>query len=167
MIAITKPNNLTAKVQVQDLEQTTQGRGNEPNRILLVTIHHIIYLITMEVLHQVFVPHGEADKTKPPLSIDTCGNNGGDDLVNLGPVTGAEQVVDNGYSFTFSSVFKHESPQVLQVWEIIGIGDVYEVMDNRGIYKFVQLHARERIRLEAMMTGQSYQEVRGSPKESS
>ncbi|GJX16858.1 hypothetical protein Tco_0217690 [Tanacetum coccineum] len=42
-IAIAKPNDLTARVQVQDLEQTTQGRGDEPNRIMLVTIHHMLY----------------------------------------------------------------------------------------------------------------------------
>ncbi|GJS51191.1 polypyrimidine tract-binding protein homolog 3 [Tanacetum coccineum] len=57
-IAIAKPNDLTARVQVQDLEKTTQGRGDEPNRILLVTIHHMIYPITVEVLHQIFSPQG-------------------------------------------------------------------------------------------------------------
>ncbi|GJX91827.1 hypothetical protein Tco_0345153 [Tanacetum coccineum] len=31
-IAIAKTNDLTARVQVKDLEQTTQGRGGEPNR---------------------------------------------------------------------------------------------------------------------------------------
>nr|GEW12037.1 class II heat shock protein [Tanacetum cinerariifolium] len=31
-IAITKPNDLTTRVQVQDFEQTTQGQGDEPNR---------------------------------------------------------------------------------------------------------------------------------------
>ncbi|GJR50397.1 polypyrimidine tract-binding protein homolog 3 [Tanacetum coccineum] len=57
-IAIAKPKDLTAKVQVQDLEQITQGRGDEPNRSLLVTFHHMLYPITVEVLHQVFSPHG-------------------------------------------------------------------------------------------------------------
>nr|GEW09675.1 RNA-directed DNA polymerase [Tanacetum cinerariifolium] len=57
-IAIVKPNNITARVQVQDLEQTTQGRGDQPNHILLVMIHHMLYPITVEVLHQVFSPHG-------------------------------------------------------------------------------------------------------------
>ncbi|GJY55719.1 polypyrimidine tract-binding protein homolog 3 [Tanacetum coccineum] len=61
-IAISKPNDLTARVQVQDLEQTTQGQGDEPNRILLVTIHHMLYPITVEVLHQVFSPHGYIKK---------------------------------------------------------------------------------------------------------
>ncbi|GKC53999.1 polypyrimidine tract-binding protein homolog 3 [Tanacetum coccineum] len=61
-IAIAKPNELTARVHVQDLEQTTQGRGNEPNRILLVTIHYMIYPITVEVLHQVFSPLGYVEK---------------------------------------------------------------------------------------------------------
>ncbi|GJU04486.1 polypyrimidine tract-binding protein homolog 3 [Tanacetum coccineum] len=57
-IAIAKPNKLTARVHLQDLEQTTQERGGEPNHILLVMIHHMIYPITMEVLHQVFSPLG-------------------------------------------------------------------------------------------------------------
>ncbi|GKB20194.1 polypyrimidine tract-binding protein homolog 3 [Tanacetum coccineum] len=57
-IAIAKPNDLTVRVQVRDPEQTNQGRGDEPNRILLVTIHHMLYHITVEVLHQVFSPHG-------------------------------------------------------------------------------------------------------------
>nr|GEU35002.1 polypyrimidine tract-binding protein homolog 3 [Tanacetum cinerariifolium] len=61
-IAITRPNELTANVHIQDLEQTTQGRGDEPNRILLVTTHHIIYLITMEVLNQIFSPNGYVKK---------------------------------------------------------------------------------------------------------
>nr|GEU70791.1 hypothetical protein [Tanacetum cinerariifolium] len=59
-IAIAKPNELTANVHVQDLEQTTRGRGDEPNRIPLVTIHHIIFLIIVEVLNQIFSPHGNS-----------------------------------------------------------------------------------------------------------
>ncbi|GJV56242.1 polypyrimidine tract-binding protein homolog 3 [Tanacetum coccineum] len=61
-IAIVKPNELTAHVHVQDLEQITRGRGDEPNRILLVTIHHMIYPITVEVLNQIFSPHGYVEK---------------------------------------------------------------------------------------------------------
>ncbi|RVX13302.1 Polypyrimidine tract-binding protein-like 3 [Vitis vinifera] len=34
----------------------------QPNRILLVTIHHLLYPITVEVLHQVFSPHGFVEK---------------------------------------------------------------------------------------------------------
>ncbi|GER39951.1 polypyrimidine tract-binding protein-like protein [Striga asiatica] len=34
----------------------------KPNRILLVTIHHMLYPITVEVLHQVFSPHGLVEK---------------------------------------------------------------------------------------------------------
>ncbi|MED6126422.1 hypothetical protein PIB30_078326 [Stylosanthes scabra] len=39
-----------------------QGREDEPNRILLVTIHHMLYPITVDVLHQVFSPHGFVEK---------------------------------------------------------------------------------------------------------
>ncbi|KAG8367999.1 hypothetical protein BUALT_Bualt16G0131000 [Buddleja alternifolia] len=34
----------------------------QPNRILLITIHHMLYPITVEVLHQVFSPHGFVEK---------------------------------------------------------------------------------------------------------
>eukprot|EP00899_Mesostigma_viride_P018153 jgi/Mesvir1/26339/Mv22515-RA.3 len=37
------------------------GQGN-PNKILLITIHHAIYSITTDVLHQVFSPYGPVDK---------------------------------------------------------------------------------------------------------
>ncbi|KAH7671231.1 RNA recognition motif domain-containing protein [Dioscorea alata] len=47
-------------------EQSSQGRkgdqDSQPNRILLVTIHHLLYPITVEVLHQVFSPHGFVEK---------------------------------------------------------------------------------------------------------
>ncbi|XP_024969406.1 polypyrimidine tract-binding protein homolog 3 [Cynara cardunculus var. scolymus] len=48
--------------ELTTMEQNTQGRGDEPNRILLVTIHHMLYPITVEVLHQVFSPHGYVEK---------------------------------------------------------------------------------------------------------
>lgn len=35
---------------------------SQPNRILLVSIHHVLYPITVEVLHQVFSPHGIVEK---------------------------------------------------------------------------------------------------------
>ncbi|KAL3623818.1 hypothetical protein CASFOL_032634 [Castilleja foliolosa] len=44
------------------MDQNTQARGDEPNRILLATIHHMMYPITVEVLHQVFSPHGFVEK---------------------------------------------------------------------------------------------------------
>lgn len=37
-------------------------KDSQPNRILLVTIHHMLYPITVEVLHQVFSPHGFVEK---------------------------------------------------------------------------------------------------------
>eukprot|EP00252_Welwitschia_mirabilis_P014051 TRINITY_DN3107_c0_g1_i5.p1 TRINITY_DN3107_c0_g1~~TRINITY_DN3107_c0_g1_i5.p1 ORF type:complete len:462 (-),score=78.92 TRINITY_DN3107_c0_g1_i5:174-1559(-) len=48
-------------------DQPGQGRRNgdqesQPNRILLVTINHVLYPITVDVLHQVFSPHGFVEK---------------------------------------------------------------------------------------------------------
>ncbi|KAL3613877.1 hypothetical protein CASFOL_041951 [Castilleja foliolosa] len=40
------------------MDRNTLARGGETNRILLATIHHRLYPITEEVLHQVFSPHG-------------------------------------------------------------------------------------------------------------
>lgn len=44
----------------------TQGRKSDtdgqPNRILLVSIHHVIYPITVDVLQQVFSPYGFVEK---------------------------------------------------------------------------------------------------------
>ncbi|XP_057973366.1 polypyrimidine tract-binding protein homolog 3 isoform X1 [Malania oleifera] len=48
--------------ELTTMDQNPQGRGDEPNRILLVTIHHLLYPITVEVLHQVFSPHGFVEK---------------------------------------------------------------------------------------------------------
>ncbi|KAI3981569.1 hypothetical protein MKX01_007489 [Papaver californicum] len=53
--------------ELTTMEQNAQGRkaadqDAEPNRILLVTIHHLLYPITVEVLHQVFSPHGYVEK---------------------------------------------------------------------------------------------------------
>ncbi|KAH7316006.1 hypothetical protein KP509_21G074200 [Ceratopteris richardii] len=48
-------------------EQSGQPRrlheqDSQPNRILLVTIHNPLYPITVDVLHQVFSPHGYVEK---------------------------------------------------------------------------------------------------------
>ncbi|WZZ78009.1 hypothetical protein YC2023_098581 [Brassica napus] len=43
-------------------EQNIHGREDEPNRILLVTVHHMLYPITVDVLHQVFSPYGFVEK---------------------------------------------------------------------------------------------------------
>ncbi|KAM0947405.1 putative RNA recognition motif domain, nucleotide-binding alpha-beta plait domain superfamily [Dioscorea sansibarensis] len=53
--------------ELTTVDQNSQGRKNgeqdsQPNRILLVTIHHMLYPITVEVLHQVFSPHGFVEK---------------------------------------------------------------------------------------------------------
>ncbi|GJZ81980.1 hypothetical protein Tco_0646974 [Tanacetum coccineum] len=82
-------NELTARVHVQDLKQTTQGRGNEPNRILLATIHHMIYPITVEVLHQVFSPLGSGDTSR--------------------------RRVDSGHSSTLSSLVEHVSLRAMVI----------------------------------------------------
>ncbi|MQM18389.1 hypothetical protein Taro_051382 [Colocasia esculenta] len=51
--------------ELTTVDQGSQGRkdqDSQPNRILLVTIHHLLYPITVEVLHQVFSPYGFVEK---------------------------------------------------------------------------------------------------------
>ncbi|XP_050235524.1 polypyrimidine tract-binding protein homolog 3 isoform X2 [Mercurialis annua] len=48
--------------ELTTMDQNSQGRADEPNRILLVTIHHMLYPITVDVLQQVFSPHGFVEK---------------------------------------------------------------------------------------------------------
>eukprot|EP00268_Persea_americana_P007880 TRINITY_DN1300_c0_g1_i2.p1 TRINITY_DN1300_c0_g1~~TRINITY_DN1300_c0_g1_i2.p1 ORF type:complete len:449 (+),score=90.26 TRINITY_DN1300_c0_g1_i2:480-1826(+) len=53
--------------ELTTMDQSGQARkggdqDSQPNRILLVTIHHLLYPITVEVLHQVFSPHGFVEK---------------------------------------------------------------------------------------------------------
>ncbi|EOA36674.1 hypothetical protein CARUB_v10012016mg [Capsella rubella] len=48
--------------ELTTIEQNIHGREDEPNRILLVTIHHMLYPITVDVLHQVFSPYGFVEK---------------------------------------------------------------------------------------------------------
>ncbi|CAA6663790.1 unnamed protein product [Spirodela intermedia] len=51
--------------ELTTIDQNSQGskdQDSQPNRILLVTIHHMLYPITVEVLHQVFSPHGFVEK---------------------------------------------------------------------------------------------------------
>ncbi|KMT19578.1 hypothetical protein BVRB_1g011950 [Beta vulgaris subsp. vulgaris] len=48
--------------ELTTMDQNSHGRGDEPNRILLVTIHQLVYPITVDVLHQVFSPHGLVEK---------------------------------------------------------------------------------------------------------
>ncbi|PIA60141.1 hypothetical protein AQUCO_00400795v1 [Aquilegia coerulea] len=53
--------------ELTTIDQNAPGRNGgdedtQPNRVLLVTIHHLLYPITVEVLHQVFSPHGFVEK---------------------------------------------------------------------------------------------------------
>ncbi|GJW16245.1 hypothetical protein Tco_0020378 [Tanacetum coccineum] len=64
-----------------------------------------------------------------------------------------------------NSLIGQGSPRSLQLWEIIGIGDVYELVDNGGSHTFVQPKVGELMRRQAMVMGWPYQWVGGSPEE--
>ncbi|CAM6037604.1 unnamed protein product [Sphagnum compactum] len=48
--------------ELTTIDQPGQPRRVPPNRILLITIHNPLYPITVDVLHQVFSPHGFVEK---------------------------------------------------------------------------------------------------------
>ncbi|GKA77588.1 hypothetical protein Tco_0784049 [Tanacetum coccineum] len=50
----------------------------------------------------------------------------------------SEELADNGVSPIPTSLVAHESPQVHQLWERIGIGDAQGLMENGRNHKFVQ-----------------------------
>lgn len=46
----------------QSSHSRNSDQESEPNRILLATVHHVLYPITVEVLHQVFKAYGYVEK---------------------------------------------------------------------------------------------------------
>uniref|UniRef100_A0A0E0HF15 RRM domain-containing protein n=1 Tax=Oryza nivara TaxID=4536 RepID=A0A0E0HF15_ORYNI len=54
--------NVSKIVMLRAKNQASSLSESEPNRILLVTIHHMMYPITVEVLHQVFKAYGYVEK---------------------------------------------------------------------------------------------------------
>ncbi|GJT74056.1 hypothetical protein Tco_1033342 [Tanacetum coccineum] len=132
-IAIAKPNKLTAHVHIQDLEQTTRGKGDEPNRILLVTIHHMIYPITVEFLNQIFSPHGGVDESE-----------------TSGPETPAKEVVDNanGSALIFLVGYDTGSEVVTGLSEEFQEGDMVDalsrVLEQKSLEKGVDIGSGRR-----------------------
>ncbi|CAM6103065.1 unnamed protein product [Calypogeia fissa] len=53
---------LTTIDQPGQLRRSSADQELQPNRILLITIHNPLYPITVDVLHQVFSPHGYVEK---------------------------------------------------------------------------------------------------------
>ncbi|GJT09718.1 polypyrimidine tract-binding protein homolog 3 [Tanacetum coccineum] len=183
-IAIAKPNDLAARVQVQDLEQTTQGRGDEPNRILLVTIHHMLYHITVTYssrqnaraarnsLHGRNIYDGCCQLDIQFLNLEELQVNQDDNVYyywencfSILNANGADNTKLPLSVDTFENNGGDDSElHVCDTWKI-GIGDVHGLMNNGSIHSFVQPNAGERMRLRAMVMGRSYQWVGGSPEE--
>uniref|UniRef100_A0A452Z733 RRM domain-containing protein n=1 Tax=Aegilops tauschii subsp. strangulata TaxID=200361 RepID=A0A452Z733_AEGTS len=46
----------------QSSHSRNSDQESEPNRILLVTVHHVLYPISVEILHQVFKAYGYVEK---------------------------------------------------------------------------------------------------------
>nr|GEU46028.1 hypothetical protein [Tanacetum cinerariifolium] len=55
----------------------------------------------------------------------------------------SEELADNGVSPIPTSLVAYEILRVHQLWEIIGIGDAYDLMDNGRNHKFVQPNVAE------------------------
>ncbi|GKC61968.1 hypothetical protein Tco_1089566 [Tanacetum coccineum] len=93
---IAKTNYLNAGVQVQDLEETIR---HKPNKIeafqtsMVATFEEHEQQENQDNLNEFFE---EKDEAKPPIFIDTVGNNGGNDSRTSGSETPAKEVVDSG-----------------------------------------------------------------------
>ncbi|XP_024534074.1 polypyrimidine tract-binding protein homolog 3 isoform X2 [Selaginella moellendorffii] len=61
-IQFSSHQELTTSDQATQPRRPAGDQDQQPNRILLVTIHHPLYPITVDVLHQVFNPHGHVEK---------------------------------------------------------------------------------------------------------
>ncbi|GKB04952.1 polypyrimidine tract-binding protein homolog 3 [Tanacetum coccineum] len=118
---------------------TTLGEAFSLARITETHFEDEKYPITVEVLHQVFSPHGYFGKVV--IFQKSAGVQAliqGDDLETSSPVTPAKEVVDIEHSFTLSSSVEHGSSRVLQLWENIGMGDVLGLLDSEGAHNFAQ-----------------------------
>ncbi|PPS17650.1 hypothetical protein GOBAR_AA02924 [Gossypium barbadense] len=79
--------------------------GDELNRALLVTIYHMLYLITIEVLHQVFSPHGFVQKI---VTFQKSAEFYGACAAIQGLCAG-ENVIGTSLAVPQTSVFKYEN----------------------------------------------------------
>ncbi|GKC41069.1 hypothetical protein Tco_1053453 [Tanacetum coccineum] len=92
---IAKTSDLNAGVQVQDLEETIR---HKPNKIkafqtsMVATFEEHEQQENQDNLNEF---SKEKDDAKPPIFIDTVGNNGGNDSRTSGSETPAKEVVDN------------------------------------------------------------------------
>ncbi|KAK5826168.1 hypothetical protein PVK06_021083 [Gossypium arboreum] len=100
--------------------------GDELNRALLVTIYHMLYLITIEVLHQVFSPHGFVQKI---VTFQKSAEFYGACAAIQGLCAG-ENVIGTSLAVPQTSVFKYENSD--------GDGGVVEVkrFNNRNAPPF-------------------------------
>jgi len=64
--SLTCTSSIYSPFSISSLSLCCHAVGNsldaQPNRILLVTVHHMLYPITVDVLFQVFSPHGTVEK---------------------------------------------------------------------------------------------------------
>nr|GEU75342.1 hypothetical protein [Tanacetum cinerariifolium] len=128
---ITNPNDLNTAILDQELEELTLYTSDNVEAVQISRVSTYEEHCCFSTLKA-----DEADNTKPPLYVDTFGNNGGDDSESSGPL-----------------------------WDRISIGDLHGLRDNEGRHNFLQPNAGERMRLQDMVTGRPYQGVGGSPKE--
>ncbi|KAJ7556550.1 hypothetical protein O6H91_05G088300 [Diphasiastrum complanatum] len=61
-IQFSSHKELTISDQSGQTRRPSSDQEQQPNRILLITVHNPLYPITVDVLHQVFFPHGFVEK---------------------------------------------------------------------------------------------------------
>ncbi|GKD41503.1 hypothetical protein Tco_1261710 [Tanacetum coccineum] len=93
---IAKTNDLNARVQVQDLEETIRHKPNKVEAFrtsMVATFEEHEQQENQDNLNEF---SKEKDDAKPPIFIDTVDNNGDNDSRISGSKTPAKEVVDNG-----------------------------------------------------------------------
>ncbi|GKE35779.1 hypothetical protein Tco_1455101 [Tanacetum coccineum] len=93
---IAKTNDLNAGVQVQDLEETIRHKLNKIEAFqtsMIATFEEHEQQENQDNLNEF---SEEKNDAKPPIFIDTVGNNGGNDSRTSGSETPAKEVVDIG-----------------------------------------------------------------------
>ncbi|GJR22843.1 hypothetical protein Tco_0971370 [Tanacetum coccineum] len=93
---IAKTNDLNARLQVQDLEETIRHKPNKVEAFqtsMVATFEEHEQQENQDNLNEF---SEEKDDVKPPIFIDTVGNNSNNDSRTSGSETPAKEVVDNG-----------------------------------------------------------------------
>ncbi|GJW35878.1 hypothetical protein Tco_0058798, partial [Tanacetum coccineum] len=141
IIDIAKTNDLNARVQVQDLEETIRYKSNKIEAfqtIMVATFEEHEQQENQDNLNEF---SKEKDDAKPPIIIDTVGNiyNGGNDSRTSGSETPTKKVVDNG----IASEVVVSLPEEFQEGDMVDALSIVE-QKSLGIWKELENESGDR-----------------------